>query len=499
MEFQVKSGVPSAQRTACLILGVFEKRRLPECTDTADKASGGQLRQILKSGDIDGKLGQSLMLYNPQGLPCKRILLIGCGKEKDFSITAYRKAVDKAISTLKDSSVTEAMACLPHPSSKDISTYSIIRDTVTAAEEAAYSFNQCKSNTEEGKVSLKRLTIMLSDGRQKKRAELGLEHGKAIAAAVTMAKDLGNLPGNICTPTYLANQAKGLKRRSRKLKVEILDEAQMKKLGMGSLLSVAKGSRQPAKLIVMEYRGGKPNAKPIVLVGKGLTFDAGGISLKPSEGMGEMKYDMCGGASVLGVMSACIELRLPINLIGLVPTSENLPDGAANKPGDIVTSMSGKTIEILNTDAEGRLILCDALTYAERYKPETVIDIATLTGACVVALGKYASGLLANNDDLAAELLDAGNASGDRAWQLPLWDEYQEMIDSKAADIANIGGKWAGTITAACFLSRFTQEFKWAHLDIAGSAWTTGSTKSATGRPVPLLTQFLLKRCRMDG
>ncbi len=499
MEFHVKSGVPSTQRTACLILGVFEKRRLPECSDSVDKASKGQLRQILKSGDIDGKLGQTLMLYNPQGLPCKRILLIGCGKEKDFTMTAYRKAVSMAVSALKDGGAAEASTCLPLLAPKDASTYSIYRDTVIAAEEAIYSFNQCKSDSDNGKRPLKKLTLMLTDGRQNKKAKLGLEHGQAIAASVTMTKDLGNLPGNICTPTYLADQAKGLKRKSRKLKVEILDEAQMKKLGMGSLLSVAKGSRQPAKLIVMEYRGGKPKSKPVVLVGKGLTFDAGGISLKPSAGMEEMKYDMCGGASVLGVMSACVELKLPINLIGLIPTSENLPDGAANKPGDIVTSMSGKTIEILNTDAEGRLILCDALTYAERYNPAAVIDIATLTGACVVALGKHASGLLANNDDLAQELLDAGCVTGDRAWQLPLWDEYQEMIDSKAADIANIGGKWAGTITAACFLSRFTQEFKWAHLDIAGSAWTTGSTKSATGRPVPLLTQFLLKRCRLDG
>ena len=447
---------------------------------------------------MDGNTGQSLVMHNLQGAPYKRVLLVGCGKEKEFSLSAYRKVVTQAVSTLRKGGATDAVICLPAVSHKEASTYSIFRDTVLAAEEAAYSFNQCKSESE-NKHPLKKITLLLSDGRQKKKAELGVEHGKAIATAVAMTKDLGNLPGNICTPTYLADQAKGLKRKSRKLKVEILEEAQMKKLGMGSLLSVSKGSREPAKLIVMEYRGGKPKSKPIVLVGKGLTFDAGGISLKPSGGMEEMKYDMCGGASVLGVMAACVDLKLPINLVGLVPTSENLPDGAANKPGDIVTSMSGKTIEVINTDAEGRLILCDALTYAERYNPATVVDIATLTGACVVALGKHASGLLANSDELAQELLDAGKASGDRAWQVPLWDEYQDMIDSKAADIANVGGKWAGTITAACFLSRFTQDFKWAHLDIAGSAWNQGSTKSATGRPVPLLTQFLLKRCRLDG
>ncbi len=499
MEFEAKTGAPSSQRTACLILGVFEKRKLPTTSDTIDKASKGQIKQLMKSGDMDGKLGQTLMLYNPNGLPCKRILLIGCGQENKFNMASYRKAISKAVATLKDSGATEAVSCLPGLTPADGNTYSLFRDAVIAAEEAIYSFDQCKSNVEDNKRPLKKMTLMLTDARHKKQAMKGLEHGKAIATGVHMTKDLGNLPGNICTPSYLADQAKTLKRKSRKLKVEILEEAQMKELGMGSLLSVSRGSREPAKLIVMQYSGGKPNAKPVVLVGKGLTFDAGGISIKPSEGMGEMKYDMCGGASVLGVMSACLELKLPINLIGLIPTSENLPDGAANKPGDIVTSMSGKTIEILNTDAEGRLILCDALTYAERFKPAAVIDIATLTGACVVALGKHASGLLANNDDLAQEILNAGTETGDRAWQLPLWDDYQEMIDSKAADIANIGGRWAGTITAACFLSRFTQDFKWAHLDIAGSAWTTGSTQSATGRPVPLLTQLLLKRCRLDG
>lgn len=498
MEFEVKTGIPSNQRTACLILGVFEKRKLPEISDRVDRACNGKLQQILKSGDMDGKPGQSLMLYDPQQLPCKRILLIGCGQEKEFNLAAYRKAVGKAVSYLKNGGSTEAVTCLPYHTPKDGTTYSAFRDTVLAAEEAMYSFNQCKSNTTASKPSLRRLSIMLADRRQLTRAVKGMEHGQAIADGVSKTKDLGNLPGNICTPSYLADQARNLKRSSSKLKVEILEEAQMEKLGMGSLLSVSRGSRQPAKLIVMEYRGGKPKSKPVVLVGKGLTFDAGGISLKPSAGMEEMKYDMCGGASVLGVMSACLDLKLPINLVGLVPTSENLPDGAANKPGDIVTSMSGKTIEILNTDAEGRLLLCDTLTYAERFKPAAVIDIATLTGACVVALGKHASGLLANNDMLAKELLDAGIETGDRAWQLPLWDDYQEMIDSKTADIANMGGKWAGTITAGCFLSRFTTDFKWAHLDIAGSAWNSGSTKSATGRPVPLLTQFLLKRCRLD-
>ena len=343
---------------------------------------------------------------------------------------------------------------------------------------------------------LKRMTLFLSDRRRQKPAQKGLDHGQAIAKGMQLTKDLSNLPGNICTPSYLADQARKLGRTSPKLKIQVLEEKQMEKLGMGALLSVSRGSRQPAKLIIMEYKGGKPASKPIVLVGKGLTFDAGGISIKPAAAMDEMKYDMCGGASVFGTLQACVAMDLPLNVIGVVPSSENLPDGDANKPGDIVTSMSGQTIEVLNTDAEGRLILCDALTYSERFEPVAVVDIATLTGACIVALGDQASGLMTNDDPLGAELLAAGQQTGDRAWQLPLWDDYQEQLDSNFADMANIGGgKGAGTITAACFLSRYTKKFKWAHLDIAGTAWLSGKAKGATGRPVPLLTQFLLKRC----
>jgi leucyl aminopeptidase len=267
---------------------------------------------------------------------------------------------------------------------------------------------------------------------------------------------------------------------------------------MGALLSVARGSRQPAKLIVMEYRGGAKNQKPIVLVGKGVTFDSGGISLKPGEAMDEMKYDMCGAASVIGTMSACAELQLGLNMVGIVPATENLPDGQATKPGDIVTSMSGQTIEILNTDAEGRLILCDALTYAGQFDPDVVIDVATLTGACIIALGHHPAGLLGNHNPLINDLLNAGKTSGDRCWELPLWDDYQEQLDSNFADMANIGGREAGTITAACFLSRFTRDYDWAHLDIAGVAWKSGKEKGATGRPVPLLTRYLLDRCNME-
>ena len=316
---------------------------------------------------------------------------------------------------------------------------------------------------------------------------------RQISNGVKLSRDLSNLPGNICTPSYLAAQARKLQ-RSHGLKVTVLDEKRMEQLKMGSLLSVSRGSRQPAKFIIMEHRGAAQNQRPVVLVGKGLTFDAGGISLKPAGGMQEMKYDMCGGASVFGALSAVAELGLPLNVVGIVPSSENLPDGAANKPGDIVTSMSGKTIEILNTDAEGRLILCDALTYAERYKPDAIVDIATLTGACVIALGHPASGVFSNDDTLADQLLEAGEQTRDRAWRLPLWDEYHEQLKSGFADIANVGGRGAGAVTAACFLSRFTEKMKWAHMDIAGTAWKTNTKTGSTGRPVPLLTQFLINR-----
>lgn len=325
--------------------------------------------------------------------------------------------------------------------------------------------------------------------------EQAVRQGMAVSAGIHLAKDLGNLPGNICTPDYLAKQAIKLATQHKKLKTSVLEEKDMEKLGMGSLLSVSKGSREPAKLITMEYMAGDKKQPPIVFVGKGVTFDSGGISLKPGAAMDEMKYDMCGAASVIGLISACADLQLPMNIVGIIPAVENMPDGIASRPGDVVTSMSGQTIEILNTDAEGRLILCDALTYAEKYDPDVVIDIATLTGACIVALGAHPAGLLSNHNPLANDLLSAGQTSGDRCWQLPLWDDYQEQLKSNFADMANIGGKGAGTITAACFLSRFAKKYHWAHLDIAGVAWKSGENKGATGRPVGLLAQYVLDRC----
>lgn len=498
MQFKITTGDPSQQRTACLIVGVFEKRRLSPPAAAIDQVSKGFLNRVLKEAALEGKAGDSLMLYNVPGTLCKRVLVVGCGPEKGYTLTGHRKAVTAAVKLLHGSGAHEAICCLGDPLPEDGNAYTVARDAVIAAEAAAYRFDRCKSEPKQPTRPLQRISLRLSEKRQLKQAHLGLEHGRATALGVGLARDLGNLPGNICTPTYLAEQAKELGRKSRKLRVEILGEKQMQALGMGALLSVAKGSRQPAKLIVLEYRGGRAGSKPVVLVGKGLTFDAGGISIKPSAAMDEMKFDMCGGASVLGTMAAALELKLPINLVAIVPACENLPDGNANKPGDIVTSMSGQTIEILNTDAEGRLILCDALTYAERFQPASVVDIATLTGACVVALGHHASGLLGNNQALVDELRTAGEQCGDRAWQLPLWEDYQSQLDSNFADIANIGSKGAGTITAACFLSRFTKKYKWAHLDTAGSAWNSGKQKGATGRPVTLLIQFLLQRCKLS-
>ena len=495
MQYPVKSGDPGKQRTACLVLGVFARRQLSPLAKQIDQACKGQLSKLLKRGDMDGEAGQQLMLYDLPGVLAERVLLVGLGKAREFGVKQYRQAITGVVKTLDRGAAGEAVCALADLELQDGDLYRSVREAVMTAQEALYRYDETKSEVKKPRHPLKRLTLFIADRRRLKTAQKAAMHGQAIAQGMNLTRDLANLPGNICTPSYLAEQARKLGRKHDKLKVQVLDEPAMEKLGMGALLSVSRGSRQPARLIVMEYRGGKPNAKPVVLVGKGLTFDAGGISIKPSAAMDEMKYDMCGGASVFGTLRACLELELPINLVGVVPSSENLPDGDANKPGDIVTSLSGQTIEILNTDAEGRLILCDALTYSERFSPALVIDIATLTGACIVALGNQASGLMSNHEPLAQELLAAGRQSGDRAWQLPLWDDYQEQLDSNFADMANIGGKGAGTITAACFLSRYTKKFKWAHLDIAGTAWRSGKEKGATARPVPLLTQFLLKRC----
>jgi len=494
MEFNVKSGNPEKQRSACVVVGVFEPRRLSATAEQLDAASDGYLSNLIRRGDMDGRAGQTLMLYDVPHTLCDRVLLVGLGKEREFQERAFRDALSTVTRLLNDGGTTEAVFFLTELPLKGRDTAWKVRQAAIQAKGAIYRFEQLKSKKEPQRRPLRKITFSVPSRRELSEAETALRQGEAIAAGMELARNLGNLPGNVCTPAYLADQAKALGKLSKKLKVTVLEEQDMEKLGMGALLSVSRGSRQPAKLITLDYRGGAKGEQPVVFVGKGLTFDAGGISLKPAQAMDEMKYDMCGGAGVLGALRACAELELPINVVGIIPSSENLPDGAANKPGDIVTSMSGQTIEILNTDAEGRLILCDALTYSERFDPAVVVDMATLTGACVIALGNHAHGLLGNHKPLVHDLLGAGRDVGDRAWELPLWDEYQEQLDSNFADMANIGGREAGTITAACFLSRYTKKLRWAHLDIAGTAWKSGKDKGATGRPVPLLVQFLLDR-----
>jgi leucyl aminopeptidase len=495
MEFRIKTGEIAQQKTPCILIGIFEGRKLGSAGKALDTTTGGRLSEILKKGDMDGQLGGTLMLYELPNLAADRVLLVGCGKHKEFGRDNYRKVLSAAVSVLQQTHAGSALCTLPDLAPEGLGLYVAVRDVVTTAEDKTYRYTQTKKDDKQApKTPLKKLDIWISDLSDQATAELAIRHGTAIAAGVALSKELGNLPGNICTPTYLAEKAIELGDRYDRLETEILEESDMEELKMGALLSVSRGSRQPAKLIVMHYRGGEADSKPVVLVGKGLTFDTGGVSIKPAADMDEMKYDMCGGAGVFGAMLAACELSLPLNLVGVVPSSENMPDGDANKPGDIVTSMSGQTIEVLNTDAEGRLILCDALTYSERFQPELVIDLATLTGACVIALGKHASGLFTTDDHLAKEILDAGQAASDRAWRMPLWDDYQQQLDTNFADMANVGGRDAGAVTAACFLARYTKAYRWAHLDIAGTAWLSGKEKGSTGRPVALLTQLLLER-----
>jgi leucyl aminopeptidase len=493
VEFSIKSGNPERVRSGCVVIGVFEPRQLTAAGAALDRAARGHLTALLKRGDMEGKTGTTLMLQQLPRVAAARVLLVGLGRERDFDDGKFRNAVGKAVAALKQTGVTDAVLCLSAGvKQRDIAWRAA--QAAIAATDAAYRFDRMKSKREPAR-GVRHLTLLVSDRNDLKAGQTGLRQGAAIAHGMSLARDLGNLPGNVCTPSYLAEAARALAKQ-HKLGVQVLERKDMEKLGMGSLLSVARGSHEPPKLIVLKYDGGPRGEKPYALVGKGVTFDTGGISLKPAPEMDEMKFDMCGAASVLGTLRAVAELKLPVNVVGVIPATENMPGGAATKPGDIVTSMSGLTVEILNTDAEGRLILCDALTYAERFEPQAVVDIATLTGACVIALGHVASGLFSNDDTLAAELLAAGQTAHDRTWQLPLWDDYQEQLKSNFADFANIGGRPAGSVTAACFLARFTKKFKWAHLDIAGVAWKSGAAKGATGRPVPLLTQYLIDQAK---
>ena len=493
MEFSIKSGSPEKQRTACVVVGVFEPRKLSLAAELLDNAARGYLSDLLRRGDMEGKAGTTLLLQKIPGCEADRILLVGLGKEREFRENEYRAAIAATVKTLNDTGGFDGTLYLTELPVKKRDVAWRVRQAAIVVEETLYRFDQLKSKKDEVRRPLRKLTFCVERRTELAPAEQALAEGQAIAAGMGFMKNLANQPGNICHPTWLAEQARAMA-GEHGLPVEVLGRAEMEQLGMHSLLAVSKGSHQPPQFIVVRYEGGKSGQKPIVLVGKGVTFDTGGISLKPAPEMDEMKYDMSGAASVLATIKAAALMKLTLNVIAVVPTVENMPGGGATRPGDIVTSMSGQTIEILNTDAEGRLILCDALTYAERFEPECVVDVATLTGACVIALGHVVSGLLANDDGLARELHEAGHASWDRAWQMPLLDDYQEQLKSNFADMANIGGRAAGTITAAAFLSRFTKKYEWAHLDIAGTAWKSGKDKGSTGRPVPLLTHFLLAR-----
>ena len=492
MQFSVTTDSPATRATGCVILPLFESGSMAAATQAVDEACGGVLGRLVESGDASAKPGRTRLLPGLEGIAAERVLLTGCGKEDAFNAKALNGAVAAAAQALGETGVTDATSYLSRGGAAGVDAYYAARITVAAASGALYRFDELKSDAPEN-AKLSRFAIAAGASGDASEAERGATHGQAIAAGVSLARDLGNRPPNVCTPSHLADEARALAERFGRLETEVLDEDEMQNLGMGALLSVTNGAEEPARLIVMHYRGADDKTAPVAICGKGITFDTGGISIKPSAKMDEMKFDMCGAASVLGAMAALGELQPPINVVGVVPACENMPGGRATRPGDIVTSMSGKTVEVLNTDAEGRLILCDAMTYASRYEPRCLLDVATLTGACVVAVGHLYTGLFANDEDLAAELLEAGKRSLDPAWRLPVDDEYGEGLRSNFADFANIGGRFAGASVAAQFLSRFVDGTPWAHLDIAGAAWhPAGKQKGATGRPVPLLVDFLL-------
>ncbi len=494
MDFTLTSTSPEREAVACIVCGVFAKRRLSDAAQRLDEGSRKALSGILKRGDLEGRLGQTLLLHDLPGLGAERVLLVGCGPETEWNGQKFREVVAKTGAVLAETGVSQAASYLTELPVPEHDLYWKLRQSVEILDATTYRFDRLKSKKDAPEPRLAAMRLAVPAAREAAGLGRAITEGQAIARAVRLAKDLANAPGNHCTPSHLAAEAKAIQKAHPAVKVRVLDSEQMKRLGMGALLGVARGSHEPPLLITLEYRGTRASVAPVLLVGKGVTFDSGGISIKPAAAMDEMKYDMVGAASVLATLHAVAEMGLAQNVVGIIPATENMPGGSAVKPGDVLTSLSGQTIEVLNTDAEGRLILCDALTYGERFKPEVVIDIATLTGACVIALGAHASGLLGNDEALCRSLLAAGVKSGDRAWQLPLWEDYQKALDSPFADMANVGGREAGTITAACFLSRFTKSQKWAHLDIAGTAWRSTNKKGATGRPVPLLVQFFLDR-----
>ena len=505
MEFSTHTQVSAAKvKTAALAVGIFTDGILSPSADVVDRASSGAIRAVLKS-EFSARAGATLVLRNLPGVSAQRIVLVGLGKQSEYSLRTYARAELAFANACVQARLGEAMSALVSIACPGTELRDRARAGASAVGEATYHYDATLGKPDPQARPKLRKFAMLVDRGDVSKVQHGLREGEALGEGMALARTLGNLPGNICTPTHLGDTAKALGRTFKSIKVSVLDRKQIEALKMGSFLSVAKGSDEMPRFIVMHYGGPRPAHRaakagapvadgPVVLVGKGITFDSGGVSIKPAGTMDEMKFDMCGAASVIGTLHAVAQLELPGEIIGLIPTCENMLNGRANKPGDVVTSMSGQTIEILNTDAEGRLILCDALTYAERFKPSVVIDIATLTGACVVALGSVNSGLFSKDDALADAILAAGRQALDPAWRMPMDDAYQDQLKSNFADMANIGGPQAGSVTAACFLSRFAKAYRWAHLDIAGTAWRGGTEKGSTGRPVPLLLQFLLNR-----
>lgn len=493
MEFFTTTNAASRWTGDCVLVGVYEKGKLGQGADDIDSASKGLIARHIKDGDISGRSGTSLLLPAVPGVRAQRVMVIGLGKSSRFDITRFRRATEYAVKILKDSKVRSVANYLSLEDVDGSSPYYLARFSVESIGNSLYHFGAMKSGKKPRKPSFKKFGIAIKKRGDARRSSLGATHGQAIVDGLDFARDLGNLPPNVCTPSYIARAAQKIARQYKNVTARVISEAEIKRLNMNAFLAVSAGATEPAKLIVMQYKGA-PKKKPVVIVGKGITFDAGGISLKPVTGMDEMKFDMCGAASAIAAVSIAAKLKLPINVNAVIPSCENLPSGTATRPGDIVASMSGKTIEILNTDAEGRLLLCDAMTYSRRFKPDVMIDVATLTGACVIALGHFRTAIMSRDDDLANDLLDAGIAADDRGWRMPMADEYEKQLRSNFADFANIGTREGGAITAACFLGKFTRGIKWAHLDIAGTAWRSGAKKGSTGRPVPMLAEYLLMR-----
>ena len=494
MEYFTSTSNVSRYATDCVIVGVYEKGKLGNGDTDIDAASNGALRKHIRSGDISPQVGRCTVLTDVAGVRATRVAVVGLGKSGSLGVAQFRQAVAAAAQSIAQSKTRSILNSLTLENVADTDVYYLARHSTQTIGDSLYRFTEMKTGKKKPAIALKKVGLSITKRSDAAKATRGMEHADAIVAGMSLAKDLGNLPPNICTPGYLGRTAQKLAREHKNLQTRVLNEAEMKRLEMHSLLSVTAGAVEPAKLIVMQYKGAGSD-KPVVLVGKGVTFDSGGISLKPGPGMDEMKYDMCGAASVIGTMATVAKLKLKINLNVVVPTVENMPSGNATRPGDIVKSMSGQTIEVLNTDAEGRLILCDALTYSRRFKPAAIIDVATLTGACVIALGHHHTAVMSNNDELSDSLVSAGRTSDDRSWPLPLGENYAKQLQSNFADFANVGGRDGGAITAGCFLGKFTDGMNWAHLDIAGTAWKSGKQKGATGRPVPMLTELLLSRC----